>query len=321
MKDFVGEKENAGKRGITLAGAGRLAKYEAAAPHVACDGLAWRDALAFSAWAGLRPMTELEFEKACRGPIQPVSDEFAWGTATTNIVTDSDRARGGASYWGILDLTGNLVENTVAIGRPIGRQFDGAHGEGRVGDLSEWDDFAACFKNENRRDILAGRPGWWMLGGGMIWRGATNWLNVMRVSDRSSLTHIALSATRPASCGFRAVRSVGVGQPQSATSEGTVRSDSPQSLFNEQLRIANVTLQPGDGKTATITFDIGWNDSWRNATNHDAAWVFFKARTVGARNLARSWTLSFRMAQRGSPACSSSAPRPARVRCRPRVSR
>jgi formylglycine-generating enzyme required for sulfatase activity len=286
MKDFVGEKENAGKRGITLAGAGRLAKYEAAAPHVACDGLAWRDALAFSAWAGLRPMTELEFEKACRGPIQPVSDEFAWGTATTNIVTDSDRARGGASYWGILDLTGNLVENTVAIGRPIGRQFDGAHGEGRVGDLSEWDDFAACFKNENRRDILAGRPGWWMLGGGMIWRGATNWLNVMRVSDRSSLTHIALSATRPASCGFRAVRSVGVGQPQSATSEGTVRSDSPQSLFNEQLRIANVTLQPGDGKTATITFDIGWNDSWRNATNHDAAWVFFKARTVGGTN----WT-------------------------------
>jgi formylglycine-generating enzyme required for sulfatase activity/ferredoxin len=269
-----------------LAGSELLAKYETDAPHVACDGVAWRDALAFSAWAGLRPMTELEFEKACRGPLKPVPDEFAWGTATTNTVADSDRARAGASYWGILDLTGNLVENTVAVGQPIGRQFNGAHGAGRVGDLSEWDDFYASFRNENRPDILAGRPGWWMLGGGMIWRGAPHWMNVMRVSDRSSRTHIALSITRPASCGFRAVRSVGVGRPQNAASEGAAQSNSPQSLFNEQLRIANVTMQPGDGKTAKIKFDIGWDASWRNATNHDAAWVFFKVKTAGATNWA-----------------------------------
>jgi hypothetical protein len=32
-------------------------------------------------WAGLRPLTELEYEKACRGPLQPVQGEFAWGTA------------------------------------------------------------------------------------------------------------------------------------------------------------------------------------------------------------------------------------------------
>ncbi len=281
MKDFIGDK---GTTGITLTDSGLLAKYETDAPYVACDGVAWCDALAFSAWAGLRPMTELEFEKACRGPIKPVSDEFAWGTATTNTVADSDRARVGASYWGILDLTGNLVENTVAVGRPIGRQFDGAHGEGRVGDLSEWDDFGACFKNENRPDILAGRPGWWMLGGGMIWRGAPNWMNVMRVSDRSSRTHIALSVTRPASCGFRAIRSAVVARPQNAASEGAARSDSPQSLFNEQLRIVNVAMQPDDGKTARITFDIAWDESWRNATNHDAAWVFFKAHSAGGTN-------------------------------------
>ncbi len=48
---------------------------------LACDGVLWRVGLAFAAWAGLRPMTELEFEKACRGPLKPVVDEYARGTA------------------------------------------------------------------------------------------------------------------------------------------------------------------------------------------------------------------------------------------------
>ena len=38
-------------------------------------------ALAFTAWAALRPMTELEFEKACRGTEPSKENEFAWGTS------------------------------------------------------------------------------------------------------------------------------------------------------------------------------------------------------------------------------------------------
>ena len=37
------------------------------------------DVLAFLDWAGLRPMTELEFEKASRGPLSPIPGEFPWG--------------------------------------------------------------------------------------------------------------------------------------------------------------------------------------------------------------------------------------------------
>ena len=33
-------------------------------------------------WAGLRPMTELEYEKICRGPSAPVAGEYAWGSTT-----------------------------------------------------------------------------------------------------------------------------------------------------------------------------------------------------------------------------------------------
>jgi formylglycine-generating enzyme required for sulfatase activity len=46
----------------------------------ACNWLAWQDLSAYLDWAALRPITELEFEKACRGPIAPLPLEFAWGT-------------------------------------------------------------------------------------------------------------------------------------------------------------------------------------------------------------------------------------------------
>lgn len=48
----------------------------------AMSGVNWIDIAAWLDWAGLRPMTELEFEKACRGQASPQNNEFAWGTST-----------------------------------------------------------------------------------------------------------------------------------------------------------------------------------------------------------------------------------------------
>ncbi|NNF33362.1 MAG: SUMF1/EgtB/PvdO family nonheme iron enzyme [Saprospiraceae bacterium] len=46
------------------------------------------DYYAYLDWAALRPMTELEYEKACRGPLPPVANEMAWGsTVFTNFNT------------------------------------------------------------------------------------------------------------------------------------------------------------------------------------------------------------------------------------------
>ncbi|WP_168797523.1 SUMF1/EgtB/PvdO family nonheme iron enzyme [Neolewinella litorea] len=50
------------------------------APHVPVGYVSVRDMLAYLDWSGLRPMTEMEFEKLCRGPVFPVDAEFAWGT-------------------------------------------------------------------------------------------------------------------------------------------------------------------------------------------------------------------------------------------------
>lgn len=46
---------------------------------VACGFINWPDQAAYLAWSGLRPLSELEFEKACRGIQLPVSGEYAWG--------------------------------------------------------------------------------------------------------------------------------------------------------------------------------------------------------------------------------------------------
>ena len=62
---------------------------------------------------------------------------------------------------------------------------------------------------------------------------------------------------------------------------GTVRAqDSWQARYN--VRIENVTVAPRDARTATVSFDISWPESWRDQTNHDAAWVFFKVWAEGS---------------------------------------
>lgn len=56
-------------------------------PNRVCNFLKWKDSAAYTDWAGLRPVTELEFEKACRGPLTPVASEYVWGTS---FIMDDD---------------------------------------------------------------------------------------------------------------------------------------------------------------------------------------------------------------------------------------
>lgn len=135
---------------------------------IACNYLRWSDITAFLDWAALRPMTELEYEKACRGTLSPVVDEFAWGSTTytglgsilnssqnneasntTNAnlhnsgplnggpvrvgifaTISNNRTSSGASYYGIMDLSGNVWEQVVSIANSNCRSFNGICGDG-----------------------------------------------------------------------------------------------------------------------------------------------------------------------------------------------
>lgn len=143
---------------------------------VACNYINWSDGLAYADWAGLRPMTELEYEKAARGPIAAITDEFSWGTSYVSNVpftvenlgssserinsgystvagnavyadtysnplrvgvfaahaSNNGRVSSGASFYGVMELSGNLWERTVMLGAGSGRAYTGVHGNGLV---------------------------------------------------------------------------------------------------------------------------------------------------------------------------------------------
>lgn len=146
-------------------------------PDVPLNFVSFERANAFLDWAGLRLMTEFEFVKACRGPLEPVNNEFAWGSTnitsteyifsglgtpnelihnidenTGNVIygrtngpgnigprrngilaassINHTREETGGTYYGIMEMSGNLYERAVNIASPLGRSFIGNHGDG-----------------------------------------------------------------------------------------------------------------------------------------------------------------------------------------------
>ena len=143
-----------GRDYYTYRGSIRFEKeYIAGSPNRPCNFFSWDDACAYADWAGLRPMTELEFEKACRGPQPPIAGEFPWNTNNKsklmrvvnkddelvwlnglkeNELNDNNRDQFGASYYWAMDLAGSLWERCVTIGDSTGRAFKGTHGDGML---------------------------------------------------------------------------------------------------------------------------------------------------------------------------------------------
>lgn len=101
--------------------------------------LSWADMAAYADWAALRPMTEMEFEKAARGKdIVPVADEYAWGTTSYNtaepgeIYPDTDENGEEVLTDGSANINRNSLGWTSGDGRS-GGIANGQTGPVRVG--------------------------------------------------------------------------------------------------------------------------------------------------------------------------------------------
>lgn len=143
--------------------------------NIACNFVSWADISAYLDWSCLRPMTELEFEKACRGNAPPVQNEYSWGNTTifqntginnpgseiesgvnnSNCIyldhpsvqgpmrvgcfatINSTRITSGASFYGIMEMSGNLYEHSITVGNIKGRSYTGIHGDGMLSSIGE----------------------------------------------------------------------------------------------------------------------------------------------------------------------------------------
>lgn len=141
---------------------------------IACNFLNAGDMLAYADWTGLRPLTEMEYEKMSRKPFpaHPAWKEYAWNTnadfkgvtalqgegtvsekpdAQSNVnagkklkgplrsgafaAQRGGQTIAGSSFWGILELSGNIAEiyyNANTEGRVFQGKADIDHGNGTI---------------------------------------------------------------------------------------------------------------------------------------------------------------------------------------------
>ncbi|TRZ49983.1 MAG: hypothetical protein D4S01_07560 [Dehalococcoidia bacterium] len=168
-------------------------RYTAGSPNRAMNQTSWDDLRAYSSWAALRPLTEMEFEKAARGGGAGNNITYPWGsnnpTTTTYVFDEATISRHyacfnntsngpvnvghylsgditrsneqtGASFYGVTDLAGNNWEHIINCAHP---QVP-SNGDGTISWPASWPDAPSG------KGIRGG--GWYIVSGGL------------RVSDR-----------------------------------------------------------------------------------------------------------------------------------------
>ena len=203
---------------------------------IACNYLTPEDMLAYCDWCGLRPMSEMEYEKTCRRPYPqaPVSKEYAWNqTSYTAIHGAGDLTGLNTEDESPASPAKNVNVNNAAFGPMRCGSFGSASStqsqagatfwgvmemSGNVGELC----YSVQATGLNTSDvtvshgdgnITTSNTTYWPAGatagnfsvrGGSFASADTN----LRVSDR---TVLSVSAARDSSIGFRAVRTFGGG--------------------------------------------------------------------------------------------------------------
>jgi hypothetical protein len=194
--------------------------------NIACNFLNIFDGLAYADWAGLRPMTEMEFEKICRGPIAHFTGEYAWGARFPDNArlmihnntgrefafgnfqpiggapyyvmrvgafarSQSTREESGAAYYGVMNMSDNVWERVISL--KDGLDFNGQHGDGELDENG--------YANTPTWPMLTNFKGWGTRG-----NQTSNRTHAETLAPETTNTAAALRAAALSAYGFRAVR-------------------------------------------------------------------------------------------------------------------
>ena len=136
-----------------------------------------RRALAYLDWAGLRPWTELEFEKAARGPLTPIAGEYASGSDDSQLLLNYTFTNEGQPNSRITNLAANRGHFVFGIQRN-GETETEINGPLRVGIT------AASAQNKTRLETGAGYYGAIDLSGNL-------WERIVTIGTPAGRTFVA----------------------------------------------------------------------------------------------------------------------------------
>lgn len=98
--------------------------YEANPALRVCTWLSWLDGASYAAWAGLRSMSELEFEKTCRGPRTPVPKDFPWGTWVPPVLSFGEMVDTSPAGQEMKDLVSRLRDAPLPANSGVAGRVD-----------------------------------------------------------------------------------------------------------------------------------------------------------------------------------------------------
>lgn len=205
--------------------------------NIPCTYLSWGDLAAYLDWSALRPMTEMEYEKICRGTLPRIAGEYPWGSTNITqvyntlggLVNDntntesfspasnglcayavnsgaavygplragifatgsSGRESAGATYYGVMEMGGNVYERAITTANASGVAFTGALGDGTL--LASGEANVTNWPSSTTAVGVGQRGGQWVSAATLV-----------RISDRSQMT--AVDAARTYLMGGRGVR-------------------------------------------------------------------------------------------------------------------
>jgi hypothetical protein len=169
--DFLNTLTSAQRTTLGVAGTGITlsnGQYFSSTPNKACGNSTAQRLLSYADWSGVRPMSFLEFHKLSYGPLTPIqgpnatclgygsfvlypahgsntSQSFNYGNSLLNVGSyagsATSRAQSGASYYGILDVTGNAHEPVVKLSYSslTNLNGNGVLASSGLSDVSFWD--------------------------------------------------------------------------------------------------------------------------------------------------------------------------------------